>query len=313
LLSGGRTLAPKGECRISRTDLIGAAMGSVVAVMAPSVVCAEFAGRLRADAAALDHRLPLPLHCAVAGVVDGGDQCRLDRAASAGLPLLATTAPRYHEAGRRRMADVLTAIRLRTTVDRIGIAAEPNGDRRLKSPEDMAIMFQRYPGALAASMQILDATRGFSLDQLRYEYPEEVLEPGRTAQETLIARVAEAVAERWPHRVAADIMARLTAKGVIFVTIEDEHGHANVVVYAHVSERDRVPLLTSRLLVVEGRVEREDEHAEVPIVHLIAARLIDRSELLEVLPAIDEAVTAGTAAQPAGSPRIMMPPTRDFR
>lgn len=39
----------------------------------------------------------------------------------------------------------------------------------------------------------------------------------------------------------------MTAKGVIFVTIEDEHGNANVVVYAHVSERDRVPLLTSRL------------------------------------------------------------------
>jgi error-prone DNA polymerase len=209
LLSRGRTLAPKGECRISRVDLIGAAMGSVVAVMAPSVVSAEFASRLRADAAALDHRLPLPLHCAVAGVVDGGDQCRLDRAATAGVPLLATTAPRYHEAGRRRLADVLTAIRLRTTVDRIGFAAEPNGDRRLKSPEQMATMFQRHPGALAASLRILDAIRGFSLDQLRYEYPQEVLEPGRTAQETLVSRVAEAVAERWPHGVAADITARL--------------------------------------------------------------------------------------------------------
>ncbi|MBR0664394.1 hypothetical protein GXW71_08510 [Roseomonas hellenica] len=79
----------------------------------------------------------------------------------------------------------------------------------------------------------------------------------------------------------------MTAKGVIFVTIEDEHGNANVVVYAHVSERDRVPLLTSRLLVVEGRVEREDKHAEVPIVHLIASRLIDRSDLLDTLAQID--------------------------
>ena len=55
------------------------------------------------------------------------------------------------------------------------------------------------------------------------------------------------------------------------MTIEEEHGHAKVVVDAHGSERDRLPLLTSRLLVVKGRVEREDEHAEVPIVHLIAA------------------------------------------
>jgi error-prone DNA polymerase len=54
----------------------------------------------------------------------------------------------------------------------------------------------------------------------------------------------------------------MTAKGLVFVTIEDEHGHANVVVYAHVSERDRAALIGSRLLFVEGRVEREDEHSE---------------------------------------------------
>ena len=54
----------------------------------------------------------------------------------------------------------------------------------------------------------------------------------------------------------------MTATGVVFVTIEDEHGHANVVVYAHVSERDRAALIGSRLLFVEGRVEREDEHSE---------------------------------------------------
>lgn len=62
----------------------------------------------------------------------------------------------------------------------------------------------------------------------------------------------------------------LTAKGVIFATIEDEHGQANVVVYLHISARDRVPPLTSGLMVVEGRVEREDEHLAVSIVHLIA-------------------------------------------
>ncbi|WP_369412619.1 error-prone DNA polymerase [Neoroseomonas alba] len=209
LLSRGRTLAPKGECRISRADLLGAAEGSAVALVAPSVVSADFGARLRADAEALDHRLPLPLHCAVPCVMDGGDRRRLDRAAAAGVPLLATTAPRYHAAERRRLADVLTAIRLRTSVDQIGFAAAPNAERRLKSPAEVAALFERHPDALTASLKILDATRGFSLDQLRYEYPEEVLEPGRTAQETLVARVAEAVAERWPQGVAGDISARL--------------------------------------------------------------------------------------------------------
>ncbi|MBR0653051.1 hypothetical protein GXW78_25570 [Roseomonas terrae] len=80
----------------------------------------------------------------------------------------------------------------------------------------------------------------------------------------------------------------MTAKGVIFVTIEDEFGMANVVVYTHISTRDRVQLLTSRLMLVEGRVEREAKHAEVPIVHLIASRIIDRSDLLDQLSTIND-------------------------
>lgn len=209
LLSRGRTRAAKGECWISRDDLVGAVAGSVLAIIAPQAVSAEFASRVAADAAALADRLPLPLHCAVSCFRDGGVQRRLDRAAACGAPLLATTAARYHQASRRRLADVLTAIRLRTTVDRIGFAAEPNSERRLKSPAEVAALCHRHPDALASSLRILEATRGFSLDQLRYEYPEEVLEPGRTAQETLIARVAEAVAGRWPHGVSDDITARL--------------------------------------------------------------------------------------------------------
>lgn len=108
------------------------------------------------------------------------------------------------------------------------------------------------------------------------------------------------------------------------MTIEDERGDANVVAYAHVSERDRVPLLTSRMLVVEGRVEREDQHAEVPIVHLIAARLVDRPDLLDTLAKID-GQDAGAWAEKMlgradevkrpepGSRRVKMPRARDFR
>ncbi|MBV1796551.1 hypothetical protein KSF81_05500 [Siccirubricoccus sp. G192] len=74
-----------------------------------------------------------------------------------------------------------------------------------------------------------------------------------------------------------------TAKGIVFVTLEDEHGQANIVVYAQIGERDRAALLGARLLVVEGRVERQTEGAEVPILHVIARRLLDRSDLLDGL------------------------------
>jgi error-prone DNA polymerase len=74
-----------------------------------------------------------------------------------------------------------------------------------------------------------------------------------------------------------------TAKGIVFVTVEDEFGSANLVVYPDVGARDRAALIGARLLVAEGRVERETEHAEVPIIHLICRRLLDRSDLLDGL------------------------------
>jgi error-prone DNA polymerase len=74
-----------------------------------------------------------------------------------------------------------------------------------------------------------------------------------------------------------------TAKGIVFVTVEDEFGAANLVVYPDVAARHRAALVGARLLVAEGRVERETEHAEVPVVHLICRRLVDRSDLLDGL------------------------------
>jgi error-prone DNA polymerase len=69
-----------------------------------------------------------------------------------------------------------------------------------------------------------------------------------------------------------------TASGVIFVTLEDETGHTNVVVWRTVAERQRRQLLGARLLAVYGTIEREGD-----VVHLVAAHLIDLSELLGTL------------------------------
>ena len=214
LLSQGRMQAPKGECRVERDDLLAAAAGWVLAAVPPAEPDAAFAARLRADAAALRDRLALPLLLAASCPYHGGDQRRLDRLAAmaeaAGAGLLATNDPRFHHPARRRLADVLTAIRLRTTVDALGHAAEPNAERHLKPPAEIARLFARHPEALANTLRVLEATQGFSLDQLRYEYPEEVLEPGRTAQQTLEARVEAAFSERWPRGAPEDIRSRAT-------------------------------------------------------------------------------------------------------
>jgi error-prone DNA polymerase len=66
-----------------------------------------------------------------------------------------------------------------------------------------------------------------------------------------------------------------TASGVIFVTLEDETGTINVVVWANVAEQQRRELLGAQLLGVEGRIERDGE-----VVHLVARRLRDHTRLL---------------------------------
>jgi error-prone DNA polymerase len=112
LLSAGRMAAPKGECRIDRAALVAHATGCVMALVAPEDVGLDFAARLRADATALHPCLALPLFCAATHRFRGDDRKRLDTLARIGPPLLAAGAARFHAPERRRLADVLTAIRL---------------------------------------------------------------------------------------------------------------------------------------------------------------------------------------------------------
>ena len=71
-----------------------------------------------------------------------------------------------------------------------------------------------------------------------------------------------------------------SAAGVTFVTIEDETGYLNLVVWERVAERQRQILLGSTLLGVSGEVQKEGE-----VVHVVARRLSDHSPLLGELPA----------------------------
>jgi error-prone DNA polymerase len=212
LLSRGRIAAEKGTCELRRADLLAQVKGMAVAVLPPETPDRAFVERLAADAREMAD-MALPLHLAAWCPHLGHDRAQLDRlatlAASAGARLLATNNVRYHHQHRRRLADVLSAIRLGVTVDNLGFAAEANAERCLKPAPEMARLFQDHPDALAATLDVLAVTQGFSLDQLRYEYPDEILEVGRTPQQTLESRVWTAVEERWPEGVSPGIRQRL--------------------------------------------------------------------------------------------------------
>jgi error-prone DNA polymerase len=115
-----------------------------------------------------------------------------------------------------------------------------------------------------------------------------------------------------------------TSKGVVFMTVEDGFGVANLVVFAAVAERDRRAMLASRFLVAEGRVERQTEAVEVPSNHLMVQRLKDQTELLDGLSEQDVAGkwaerSLGRADEvrspdpDSRRPSAAVPPSRDFR
>ncbi len=143
---------------------------------------------------------------------DGEDAARfarLRRAADGmGLPLAASAAPLMHHGARRRLRDVLTAIRLGVRVDDLGRDALANAEARLRAPPEMARLFAGHADALDHARAIA-ARATFSLDELRYDYPSEV-EGTETAPERLARLAWEGLRWRYPSG-APDHVRRLIA------------------------------------------------------------------------------------------------------
>ena len=185
LLTLGRRRAPKGGCDLRLTDLEGQTEGLHFLLHPPRPDSG--ARDWLPLASALTRRLVCQMHLVMAPRYDGQDRARFDRlaklAVDLGIPTLASATPLMHEGRRRQMADVLTAIRTGTTVDRLGRAALANGEQRLRSEAEMRRLFGPHAAAVDRAGALADRLT-FSLDALRYEYPSEV-----TGGETAAARL----------------------------------------------------------------------------------------------------------------------------
>ncbi|MBE1237133.1 error-prone DNA polymerase [Phaeovibrio sulfidiphilus] len=106
----------------------------------------------------------------------------------------------FHSPERRRLQDVLTCIRLKTTIDALGFRRERHADRHLRAPAEMQRLLARHPEALERSRMIADLCR-FSLDELVYQYPEERADPSRSPQENLEDLTREGARRRYPDGV----------------------------------------------------------------------------------------------------------------
>jgi len=121
-------------------------------------------------------------------------------AQTAGLPLMAVNDVLYHSPERRPLQDVLTAIRLKTTVAEAGFALGANAERHLKAPQEMARLFRAYPEALAETIRFAGELK-FSLSQLQYNYPDEPIASGLEPQDELERLTWEGAKWRYPQGV----------------------------------------------------------------------------------------------------------------
>ncbi|BCH13888.1 error-prone DNA polymerase [Mesorhizobium sp. L-2-11] len=160
----------------------------------------------------LKDRFGKTLRLAVSPDYHGNDRYRIEQAAAmaeaSGIPLMATNDVLYHTSERRRLQDVLTAIRLNVPVAEAGLELAANAERHLKPPMEMARLFRRHPQALAQTLRFAGEL-SFSLSDLQYNYPDEPTESGLGPQAELERLAREGAAIRYPSGVPADVTRRI--------------------------------------------------------------------------------------------------------
>ena len=130
----------------------------------------------------------------------------LELATASGLPAVATGDVHMHQRARRPLQDTLTAIRLKSTLFAAGHALFANGERHLRSRLRLARL---YPPELLAETLAIAARCDFSLAELRYEYPDEVVPDGQTAAAFLRNEVEKGLRRRYPGTPAPEVRQRI--------------------------------------------------------------------------------------------------------
>ncbi|WP_108461730.1 error-prone DNA polymerase [Devosia naphthalenivorans] len=150
----------------------------------------------------LSRLAPERVWVAAAPRFDGQDRARLNRinelAQVHRARMIATNDVLYHEPNRRMVQDVVTCIREHLTLETAGWRLAANAERHLKPADEMARLFREHPDAIAETGRFIGRI-DFSLDQLKYNYPEETIGDGETAQQTLERLTWEGAAKRYPR------------------------------------------------------------------------------------------------------------------
>ncbi|HWF01695.1 MAG TPA: error-prone DNA polymerase [Caulobacteraceae bacterium] len=244
LMTLGQRRAKKGACELFVEDLVAHGAGQLIIIVPPETLEADFEVRAAALASAF------PGRCWLAGTraFRAGEMKRLARLDALGerigAPMIATADVLYHGAERRLLQDVVTCIREGVTIETAGLRLEANAERRLKGSAEMARLFSRWPDAVARTSQIAGLVT-FDLSQLRYEYPDEPVPPGKTAIAHLTDLAWEGAARRYPRGVPDKVRRHLDEE----LALIEELNYPNYFLTVH----DIVRWARDRGILCQGR------------------------------------------------------------
>jgi error-prone DNA polymerase len=240
LLTQGNLKTQKGDCHLTHTDLKAHADNLCLIIMPPDHleglerICKVFASDQTWLAATMCRR--------------GQDRRRLhglrNLAALAGIKLIATNDALYSDAEQRDLQDILTCIREGVAIQKAGRLLQSNAERHLKSPDEMARLFTDAPEAITETQRLF-AQIDFSLDQLRYEYPDETVPEGYDPQTWLEELTRQNIPTRYPQGVSPKVKAILQQE----LSLIAELGYARYFLTVH----DIVQFARARHILCQGR------------------------------------------------------------
>ena len=200
LLTVGQRRAEKGQCHLTWRDFLEHSDGQIGLIVPPTILDEVFERDLARMAGDLRGRAWLAASRAYAAQ-DLKRLSRLDRLGrDAGAPIVATNDVLYHGPERRPLQDVITCVREHCTIQEAGFRLEANAERHIKSPAEMARLFERWPRAVERTVEIVERI-GFDLGDLKEEYPDEPVPPGKTAMQHLTDLTWAGAAWRYPAGV----------------------------------------------------------------------------------------------------------------
>jgi error-prone DNA polymerase len=214
LITRGRLRSPKGSCQLSLDDLLDLHSDQIAIMLDDlSLSPTEFKETWsRPQLRQLQKLYQDRLFVGISRHMNPNQELRNGRilscAEALGIQAVPTQQVLYHEPERRALQDVLSCVRMGCTLEEAGKRLQPNALRYLKSPTEVSQLFPDHQEAIQRSLDIA-ASCSFSLDEIRYQYPAEILPEGTPAMEYLRELVAEGVHRRYDTEAPENVRTQI--------------------------------------------------------------------------------------------------------